>query len=152
MNNPEKLSKTAKTSRNIFFISMLILVLSLLPVSYSMGYSSGNLSGAAGLGDATPPITSNAELGALNTYITVGSTIVGIFSALITSFSSIRSVQIENRAQKLILERIKIDDEMQKREIEKLRLELEVEKQKKEKIKQRAEKQRKQTKAKKQIG
>ncbi len=129
MNNPKNLSNTARTSRNIFFISMLILVLSLLPASYSAGYSSGNaLSGAAGA-DGSPE-TPVGEPSALNSYVTVGSTIVGIFSALITSFSSIRSVQIENRAQKLMLERIKIDDEMQKREIEKLRLELETEKQK----------------------
>ncbi len=127
MNNPRVLSNTAKTSRNIFFISMLVLVMSLLPASYSAGYSSGSaLAGVAGM-DGTPN-TANAETGILNTYITVGSTIVGIFSALITSFASIRSVQIENRAQRLMLERIKIDDEMQKREIEKLRLELEAEK------------------------
>jgi len=130
MNNKNGLANTAKTSRNIFFISMLILVLSLLPASYSAGYSSGNaLSGTAGANGT--PETPTAEPSTFNTYVTVGSTIVGIFSALITSFSSIRSVQIENRAQKLMLERIKIDDEMQKREIEKLRLELEAEKQKK---------------------
>ncbi len=122
MDDSRELSKTAKISRNIFFVSMLVLVLSLLPASYSAGY----LSGTAGMGDA--PNTSGVETGTLNTYITVGSTIVGIFSALITAFASIRSVQIENRAQKLMLERIKIDDEMQKREIEKLRLELEAEK------------------------
>ncbi len=127
MNNSKELSKTAKFSRNIFFASMLVLVLSLLPASYSAGYSSGSgLSGSAGMDGS--PNTASAETGTLNTFITIGSTIVGIFSALITSFSSIRSVQIENRAQKLMLERIKIDDEMQKREIEKLRLELEAEK------------------------
>lgn len=127
MNNPNKLSNTAKISRNIFFISILVLVFSLLPISYGAGYSSGSgLSGSAGMDGA--PNTSAPEAGTLNTYVTVGSTIVGIFSALITSFSSIRSVQIENRAQKLMLERTRIDDEMQKREIEKLRLELEAEK------------------------
>lgn len=127
MNNSKTLSNTAKTSRNVFFISMLVLVVSLLPASYSAGYSSGSaLSGSAGI-DGTPN-TSNVEVGSLNSFVTVGSTIVGIFSALITAFASIRSVQIENRAQKLMLERIKIDDEMQKREIEKLRLELEAEK------------------------
>ena len=106
---------------------MLISVLSLLPASYSAGYSSGNaLSGTAGANGT--PETPTGQPSAFNTYITVGSRFVGIFSGLIISFSSIRSVQIENRAQKLMLERIRIDDEMQKREIEKLRLELEAEK------------------------
>lgn len=138
MDKQNNLTKTSKISFNIFYISLFVFIMSLVPISYNAGYSTGLgfLSGTAGEGE--PPNGENnntpelpADTGTVNVFITYGTAIISAISFLSGGFANWRKSRLEFETHKMDFQKAQLEYDMQKKEIDKLKLELELDKKKK---------------------
>ena len=133
MGKIDTLSKTSKFAKNVFLISLAIFLISLLPVSYTVGFSNG-LAGAAGASNPDPEKPANVpDFVVINYYITI---IAGVIGSVSLATSAVANLQIARTAKET--ERIKLDTEkmrreMQLKEVEIYHLEKEAEERKKKK-------------------
>lgn len=118
----------------VFFVSLLIFILSLFPGAYFV--STVDLSGTAG-DSGTPPTPSTND--PIN--LSVFDNGVSIISGMVSILSAVYGITL-TRSEFAKLKAAQIDREMQMQEIEKLRLELELEKRKEAKRKERSNKQK----------
>ena len=110
-------TKSKIIAQSIFFISLVIFVISIIPATYTT--SSIVLSGTAGApsespGEAIPPLSPINDT-------------LSIISGFVTVFSSFYAIQISRSESR----RKQLDRDMQLREVEILKLELALEKEKK---------------------
>jgi hypothetical protein len=136
--NLKSLTEISKYSKGIFFISVIIFLLSLIPVSYTAGYSNG-LSGGAGIGsEPTEPTKEAQGVSSMHYYITLLSGVIGSVALATSAFTNTQRARIERRTEEMKYKKIQLEYEMQMKEIEILRMELEKEKLAKRKKKQTA--------------
>lgn len=133
--NPKLLTEISKAGRGVFFVSVVIFLLSLIPISYTVGYSNG-LSGAAGIeADPTDPTKEPKGLSQINYYMTILSGVIGSIGLAASAVANAQKAKFERRAEEAKYKTAQIQYEMQIREVEILRMELEAEKLKKRKNK-----------------
>lgn len=131
MDRTVSLTKTSKIARNVFVISLVFFLISLVPISYKTGYSNG-LSGAAGIADPNPtdPAEDSAFAG-INYYITLITGIIGSVSLATSALANLQIAKTAKETERIKLETEKLRRETQLKEVEIYRLEEAVEKRKK---------------------
>lgn len=137
MNNPRVLDGISKNARAVFFVSLGIFLISLIPVSYSIGYSNG-LTGAAGAINPSNPVEPPVEILqglTIGSFVTVIAGVITSVSLAVSAVASVQKVKIEKTIEEMKLKAAELeyqarkkDKENQIKEIEKLHLELETEK------------------------
>jgi hypothetical protein len=124
MDNIKTLSRTSIIARNVFFVAILVLLFSLIPVSYTAGYSSG-LSGAAGI-DAGPnnSVETSGPLGIINYYVAIGSGLIGSLALAISAVAGVRKTNLEHQIESMKLKTAEMQYAMQMKEVDILKMEL----------------------------